>query len=77
MSDYSELLSAALASNNPRGEMLKIETALEEELKKILEFIAQRFFSFPSFGLTESSSLIEMLLLSTDVVGRSAEMTIC
>lgn len=42
MSEYAELLAAALASRNPRGEMIKIESALEEELKKVLAFIAQR-----------------------------------
>lgn len=42
MSEYAELLAVALASRNPRGEMMKIEVALEEELKKVLAFIAQR-----------------------------------
>jgi hypothetical protein len=47
MTDYAQILQLALTSKNPRGEMLKIETALEEELKKVLDFIAQRFSNNP------------------------------
>jgi hypothetical protein len=43
MTDYLSLLQTAKASSNPRGEMLKLELALESEVKKVLSFIATRF----------------------------------
>lgn len=49
MTDYSELLQNALNSKNPRLELLKLEESISEELKKVLAFIAQRFFSFLFF----------------------------
>jgi hypothetical protein len=74
MTDYAQILQVALTSKNPKGEMLKIETALEEELKKVLDFIAQRS-TFILF--LEISPCSEMPHSCIDAVELSAEMTIC
>lgn len=40
--DFPLLLEKAKASSNPRGETLLVERAIEDELKKVLEYIATR-----------------------------------
>ena len=44
--DYAHLLQVAKTSTNPRGEMRKIEDAIEEELNKILSFMAERYVTY-------------------------------
>jgi len=40
--DFLQLLQKARESSNPKGEVLLVERAIEDELKKVLQFIATR-----------------------------------
>ena len=40
--DFIHLLDKARQSGNPRGEVLQVERAIEDELKKVLDYIATR-----------------------------------